>query len=597
MQAPDIAERSVSQGKTFIGSVVHGFEVTRRLGEGGMGDVYLGRHREIESLVAIKVLHPELVSDPIMERRFLDEARAVNRVEHPSLVRIHDCGREEDVGVFLVMEFLRGDTLRQRLKADGPMEPEDAVRVLVQLTSALTAVHAEGVVHRDLKPENIMLVADSLVPGGERVKILDFGIAKLKEGETSSSHTKTGAIFGTPVYMSPEQCQDAKSVDPRSDIYSLGAMGYEMLCGQPPYRAESIYGLVRKHLTEKPIPLSKRNPAVPVALDNVILEALAVLADDRFETAAALEDALRRAMEEPSRPRTLDMGAEPIAAKDHEVHGEAEGNGIHSGTSRRPAVSTLDTTEPPPRAATTRPRGVARDTGSEATGPTLHQEGSPEPDAALAATDMAPEPSPSLAGDEASMEVQDSLASAEVSRPPEDGPSSSRWGPLHKVVVAVGLVMVGGGIVLVGAFKQGGQHEAAAPGARVSVSGKQAPASFSPQLKTGAPATPPRDQAQAVKETEVAETPRTPDAGVKGQPAPKRKPRAARRRRLKKAARKKPRPAVPATPKKKPPAPAAPPDDDLRVRKLRPVRTNTTPEADDLRVRKLRPRGPKIKKP
>ena len=584
----------MSQGKTLIGSVVHGFQVTRRLGEGGMGDVYLGRHREIESLVAIKVLHPELVSDPIMERRFLDEARAVNRVEHPSLVRIHDCGREEDVGVFLVMEFLRGDTLRQRLKADGPMAPEDAVRILVQLTSALTAVHAEGVVHRDLKPENIMLVADPLVPGGERVKILDFGIAKLKEGETSSSHTKTGAVFGTPLYMSPEQCQDAKSVDPRSDIYSLGAMGYEMLCGQPPYRAESIYGLVRKHLTEKPTALSKRNPAVPVALDQVIVEALAVLADERFATASALGDALARAIKEPSRQRTLDWGAEPAEAPDTGSVSE-KGRTIPSAeASRKPRVLTQDTTDPPPRAARTRPRGAAHHTGPEATDPTLHQ-GSPKPDVALAATDMAP--ALSLTGDEAPMEPQDSLASAEVSRPSESEPATPKWGPLHKVAVAVGLVMVVGGIVLVGALKQGGQHQAAAPGAQVPVSGKQAPATSSPQLKTGAPAAPPRDQARAVMETVVVETPSTPDAGVKGQPAPQRKPRATRRRRLKKAVRKKPRPAVPATPGKKPPAPAAPPDDDLRVRKLKPVHKRNPPEADDLRVRKLRPRGPQTKKP
>ena len=557
-----------------------------------MGDVYLGRHQEIESQVAIKVLHPEHVSDPMMERRFLDEARAVNRVDHPSLVRIHDCGRDEEVGVFLVMELLRGDTLRQRLKSAGRLSPEETVRLLVQLTSALTQVHAEGVVHRDLKPENIMLVADPLVPGGERVKILDFGIAKLKEGETSSSHTKTGAVFGTPLYMSPEQCQDAKSVDPRSDIYSLGAICYELLCGQPPYRADSVYALVRKHLTEEPIPLVERDPAIPEELDRVVLKALAVLADERYETAAAFGQALESALTSHGHMRTLAWGVkspgtgrepEPLEPDSDEEHLKTV---PAPGAADRPRVFTQDTTEPPEGAAQAPPR--VSDTAGVDDGE--HDEVDP----ALAATDMAPA-SLSPPADEDPMEPQDSLASAEISEPPESGaapPPPQR--SFRSAAMVLGLVTVVGGIIAVSVLKGGRESPPASPAPAAN-----APVPSETRPGAGSEAAPVSEQAPAAKEPTIVVIPVVPDARAGGEPASTHKTRAVKRRQKKTAARKRPparpeknRPASP--PKKRPRATS--PDDEMRVRKLGPASGGETVGDDDLRVRKL-PSGTKKREP
>ena len=289
---------------------MRGFRVEEILGTGGMGNVYLGRHETIDSKVAIKVLHPEYVSDADMERRFLDEARAVNRVEHPGLVKITDCGQEEGIGVFLVMELLNGRTLRDRIKQEGPLPPLEVVRVVGQVVSALEAVHRVGIIHRDLKPENIMLIPDPYVPGGERVKILDFGIAKLLEGGGHIGEvTRTGHIFGSPMYMSPEQCADTKSVDHRTDIYALGVIAYELLCGSTPFVADSIYDLVRQHLTTRPALPTSRSHQVPEAMGQAILKALAFELEDRYPNVAAFGASLEASLERQPASETLQGGS------------------------------------------------------------------------------------------------------------------------------------------------------------------------------------------------------------------------------------------------------------------------------------------------
>jgi eukaryotic-like serine/threonine-protein kinase len=284
----------VSELEDLIGGTVGNFRILRRLGVGGMGAVYLAEHPQIQSKVAIKVLLPRFNTDEGIVKRFLDEARAVNRIGHQGIVRIHDCNKQDGVGLFLVMEYLEGETLKDRLKREKPLAWDIAVRFLQQAASALVASHDTKIIHRDLKPANIFLVPDADLPGGERVKILDFGIAKLVEDvEPMDGGTKTGMLLGSPLYMSPEQCIDAKSVDHRTDIYSLGAIGYLLITGEFPFQADTIGRLIIAHQTSKPRKPRELRPEVPEAVEAVLLCSLDVDPEKRFQTMKEFRDALR----------------------------------------------------------------------------------------------------------------------------------------------------------------------------------------------------------------------------------------------------------------------------------------------------------------
>ena len=276
---------------------VGNYRITRLLGEGGMGSVYLGVHPDIKSEVAIKILHPHLVTDAEMVRRFIDEARAVNQVKHPGIVRIHDCAEQQGVGLYLVMEFLEGRDLAEYAREHGPLETQSVVRIIRQVASALASVHKEGIVHRDLKSSNIMLVSDPDVTGGERAKVLDFGIAKLWES-TSKSRLETDPclVMGSVGYMSPEQCLDFRTVDHRTDIYSLGAIAYELLCGRTPYPARTTSELARQHRAARSEGPSSRIPGVSPELDAVVMKALSVEPSRRYQSMNAFGDALQAAM-------------------------------------------------------------------------------------------------------------------------------------------------------------------------------------------------------------------------------------------------------------------------------------------------------------
>ncbi len=166
----------------IVGTKIQNYRVVRQIGRGGMGNVYEARHEQIDRRAAIKVLHPEFARDAEMAQRFFNEARAVNVVGHPGLVNIHELGSLESGAAYIIMEYLEGDSLRQRMRRPGGCQEEEALRIARQIAGALQAVHAKGIIHRDLKPDNIILVADSEVSGGERAKVLDFGIAKLLHG-------------------------------------------------------------------------------------------------------------------------------------------------------------------------------------------------------------------------------------------------------------------------------------------------------------------------------------------------------------------------------------------------------------------------------
>jgi serine/threonine-protein kinase len=269
-----------------------------------MGAVYMARHPFIDRKVAVKVLRASLANDPAVVQRFFNEAKAANAIRHPNIIDILDVGLLPDGRTpYLTMELLEGESVAKRLKR-GLMSPEQAVDVALQTAAAVTAAHAEGIVHRDLKPENLFLVRDRKT-GQEVVKVLDFGIAKLRGTLSGDAvRTQTGALMGTPPYMSPEQCRGISGeVDHRTDVYALGIILYEMLCGSPPFVGEGFGDVLVQHLTSPPEPPRRRNPTIPASLERVILRALAKTTAQRYTTMAQLADALQgKPVPEPDVP-------------------------------------------------------------------------------------------------------------------------------------------------------------------------------------------------------------------------------------------------------------------------------------------------------
>jgi serine/threonine-protein kinase len=259
----------------LIGRSIGNYKIVRAIGEGGMGTVYLAEHPMIGKRVAVKMLRPDLGTDPGLVSRFFQEARAVNEIRHPNIVDISDFGKTEDGIVYFVMELLEGRSLRDRLNAEGALPIDDVVTISRQVCDALAAAHRVGIVHRDLKPDNIFLLADPAQPGALRSKLFDFGVAKLLgEQEKQVGHkTIAGSVVGTPFYMSPEQalCQD---VGAASDIYAMGVVMFEMVTGRVPFAAEQLVLLLNAILKEPAPPASQFRPDVPAFLDRLILRCL-----------------------------------------------------------------------------------------------------------------------------------------------------------------------------------------------------------------------------------------------------------------------------------------------------------------------------------
>lgn len=265
------------------------YQITSILGEGGMSVVYKAKHKYMERVVAVKVLHKHLIADAVALQRFQQESQAASSLSHPNIVTVYDFGIEEGQA-FFVMDCLEGPTLQDVLEKQERINANEAISILVQLCDGLEHAHRKGVVHRDLKPSNLVLMPQE--NGSQLLKIVDFGIAKLmpsEDGKTRQALTQTGEVFGSPLFMSPEQCM-GRAPDLRSDIYSVGCLMYEALSGVPPLMGDTSFETMTKHVNEMPLAFKQVNAElqIPPALEAVVFRCLQKDPDDRYQSAAEI---------------------------------------------------------------------------------------------------------------------------------------------------------------------------------------------------------------------------------------------------------------------------------------------------------------------
>ena len=303
MERP-LNDRFADYQDPLVGSTVGNYHIKDLVGAGAMGQVFMGEHPQIGRKVAVKVLNHQLSSNSDMSTRFLSEARAVNRINHPNIVQVFDFGTLPDGRLYLVMEFLKGRDLGSYMDEKRRLSLRETLELLDQLTSGLEAAHEVGIVHRDLKPDNIFLVEGKT---GFQVKIVDFGVAKLLEPEMhSGERTATGLIMGTPAYMSPEQATgDVNNIGPASDIYALGIIVYRMLSARLPIEGDFVPQILLKHISEPPTPISRFLPDFPLALWEVLARALAKAPADRPKTARDFYDSFFGIVQRMATNRTL----------------------------------------------------------------------------------------------------------------------------------------------------------------------------------------------------------------------------------------------------------------------------------------------------
>jgi serine/threonine protein kinase len=262
------------------------YELEGEIGRGGMGIVYCARDKRLKRNVAVKLLPPELAFRSDIRSRFLREAETAAQLSHPNIVPIYTV-EERDNLVYFIMAFIAGDNLAKRLQDEGAMEPNEVRRILREVADALAYAHRRNVVHRDIKPDNILLDADS-----GRAMVTDFGIARALTDKNDSRLTATGMAIGTPAYMSPEQSAGEADIDGRSDLYSLGVVGYQMACGDLPFNAPNTPSMLVKHLSEMPVPVDHRRVDLPVDLSRIIMMLLEKDPASRFPDAQSLVVAL-----------------------------------------------------------------------------------------------------------------------------------------------------------------------------------------------------------------------------------------------------------------------------------------------------------------
>jgi serine/threonine-protein kinase len=287
------------------------YRLVKKLGEGGMGEVYVAEHVHIEKRVALKLLRPEVLSNQEAVTRFKQEARSASSIGHENIIEIDDFGTLPDGRVYLTMEYLAGAPLADMI--EEPLPLDRALSILIQTCRGLAAAHAKGIVHRDMKPENIYVTQKD---GRDIPKILDFGIAKVSHGDGKEHLTRTGAIFGTPFYMAPEQAL-GQPIDHRADIYAVGVIMYETFTGAVPFRADSFMGILTQHITAQPVPPSQQamqhGRVVPPAIEHIILRAMAKNPADRFQSMNELAEAMTEVYRQIAGPgMTAAWAAAPV---------------------------------------------------------------------------------------------------------------------------------------------------------------------------------------------------------------------------------------------------------------------------------------------
>jgi eukaryotic-like serine/threonine-protein kinase len=330
------------------------YELHRRLGRGGMAEVYLARDQMLDRAVAVKVLFPALATDPGFVERFRREAQSAAGLNHPNIVSVYDWG-EANGTYFIVMEYVEGETLAELIAHEGRLHADRAAEIAADIASALGFAHRNGgVIHRDVKPGNVLITRDG------DVKVADFGIARAISDSSDQNLTKTGSVMGTATYFSPEQARGA-NVDPRSDVYSLGCVLYEMIIGRPPFSGENAVAIAYKHVQEAPVAPRRIDPAIPETLEAIILKTLAKNPANRYPSAQDMRSDLRRFLEgarimaEPVLAPPVDPGATGLMAPTGYMQQTTAAptghwdDGYDSGGGRYDDYDDYDDEEEPPR--------------------------------------------------------------------------------------------------------------------------------------------------------------------------------------------------------------------------------------------------------
>ena len=293
----------------LIGKIIkERYRVMKKVGEGGMGTVYLAEQISVGRKVALKILHPEFARDQEFVKRFRQEARLAASLNHRNVITVFDFDQGDDGSLFIAMEYVDGRSLKEVIQ-EGSLSIERAVRLGIQIAEGLHAAHRAGVIHRDIKPENIMVIGE----GAEEVKLMDFGIARLRDAGASTRLTRSGMILGTPVYMAPEQIEGGE-VSERTDIYAFGVVLYEMLSGDVPFKAPTPSAVLMKHLQEMPVPLRKLRKEIPPSVERVVMQALEKKPDKRQRDMQGVVEGLKKAHDtlEPEQISKTLLATQPL---------------------------------------------------------------------------------------------------------------------------------------------------------------------------------------------------------------------------------------------------------------------------------------------
>ncbi len=294
-----------------VGRHIGNMVIIRKLAEGGMGSVYLAQDASNGQTLAVKILSPTLARNRNIMTRFFNEAKAAQSIEHPGVVRIFGADYDDQGNAYLVMEYLEGESLDQRLRRQGRLSVPETLSIARQIVSALAAAHDRGVVHRDLKPGNIFLTSDPSAPGGERVKLLDFGVAKLVAADKPL--TSIGDIIGTPHYMAPEQCRADGNIDSRADLYALGCLIYAMLCGRTPFTGNHPGDIICAHL-QAPVPPPRMFlPTISPDLEATLLSLLQKDPARRPQSAERVQAMIKAPVPQPCNDESTSKVAAPAS--------------------------------------------------------------------------------------------------------------------------------------------------------------------------------------------------------------------------------------------------------------------------------------------